>query len=74
MKSSPFHSFTSLDTATLAAVTLGETVLARAAKRAKIPFDVNQAHSAGYDAERTAELFCYMVNQVSSRLPLFNVL
>lgn len=64
MKSVPFHSFTSFDTATLAAVFLGETVLAKAMRRAHIPFDVNQAHSAIYDAERTAELFCYMVNRV----------
>lgn len=60
----PFHSFTSFDTATLSGVMLGETVLARAARSAKIPFDVNQAHSAIYDAQRTAELFCYLVNQI----------
>lgn len=58
----PFHSFTSFDTATLAGVVLGETVLARALKAAKIPFDITQAHSAIYDAERTADLFCYMLN------------
>ncbi len=58
----PFHSFTTFDTATLAAVTLGETVLARAVRRANIQFDVSQAHSAIYDAERTADLFCYVVN------------
>jgi ribonuclease T len=58
----PFHAFTTLDTATLSAVALGETVLARALKRARIPFDIQQAHSAIYDAERTAELFCYIVN------------
>jgi ribonuclease T len=62
---SPFHSFTTFDTATLAGVVLGETVLARAVRCAKIPFDINQAHTAIYDAERTAELFCYMVNRVS---------
>lgn len=62
---SPFHSFTTFDTATLSAVALGETVLARAARAAKIPFDINQAHSAVYDAERTAELFCYIVNRLS---------
>lgn len=62
--SNPFHSFTSFDTATLAGVVLGETVLARAVRAAGIPFDVNQAHSAIYDAERTAELFCYLVNKV----------
>lgn len=58
----PLHSFTTFDTATLAAVALGETVLARASRAAKIPFDVALAHSAIYDAERTAELFCYIAN------------
>lgn len=59
----PFHSFTTLDTATLSAIYFAETVLAKALKKAKIPFDVNQAHSAIYDAEKTADLFCYLVNQ-----------
>ncbi|HSW69491.1 MAG TPA: ribonuclease T [Gammaproteobacteria bacterium] len=58
----PFHSFTTLDTATLAAVALGETVLAKAMRAAKIPFDIEKAHCAAYDAEKTAELFCYIVN------------
>jgi ribonuclease T len=61
-KKVPYHSFTTFDTATLAAVFLGETVLAKALRAANIPFDINQAHSAQYDAEHTAELFCYMVN------------
>ncbi len=64
VKTSPFHSFTSFDTATLAGVTLGETVLAKALRKANIPFDVEKAHSAIYDAEKTAELFCYMVNRM----------
>jgi len=59
----PFHTFTTLDTASLSAVALGETVLARAARRARIPFDIQKAHSAIYDAERTAELFCYIANK-----------
>jgi ribonuclease T len=59
----PFHTFTTLDTATLSAVLLGETVLARALRRARIPFDVNKAHSAIYDAEKTAQLFCHLVNK-----------
>ncbi len=63
IKYHPFHTFTTFDTAALAALTLGETVLARAARRARISFDINQAHSAIYDTERTAELFCYMVNK-----------
>ncbi|MGB6977222.1 MAG: ribonuclease T [Gammaproteobacteria bacterium] len=58
----PFHSFTTFDTAGLAGVALGETVLARAARTAGIAFDREKAHSAIYDAERTAELFCYIVN------------
>lgn len=59
----PFHTFTTFDTASLSAVALGETVLARATKRARIAFDIQQAHSAIYDAERTAELFCYIANR-----------
>lgn len=59
---SPFHSFTCFDTATLGGVALGETVLARALRAAGIPFDVSRAHSAAYDAERTAELFCFIAN------------
>lgn len=60
----PFHTFTTLDTASLSAVALGETVLARAARRARIPFDIEKAHSAIYDAERTAELFCFLANRL----------
>jgi ribonuclease T len=59
----PFHTFTTFDTASLSAVALGETVLAKATRRAHIPFDIQQAHSAIYDAERTAELFCYIANR-----------
>ena len=58
-----FHRFTIFDTATLSALAFGETVLATAAAHAKIEFDMKQAHSALYDAERTAELFCYIVNR-----------
>ena len=59
---SPFHSFTCFDTATLAALMYGQTVLAKAMKAAKIPFNTNEAHSAIYDAEKTADLFCTMLN------------
>jgi len=58
----PFHPFTSIDTASLAAVAYGHTVLSEACARAAIDFDPDQAHSALYDAERTAELFCAIVN------------
>jgi ribonuclease T len=63
-RSAPFHSFTSFDTATLSGAALGETVLARAVRAARIPFDIEKAHCASYDAEKTAELFCYIVNKV----------
>lgn len=62
IKKSPFHSFTSFDTATLSAAAFGQTVLARAMEKAKIPFDAKEAHSALYDAEKTAELFCKIIN------------
>ena len=62
-KQNPFHPFTSFDTATLAGVALGHTVLAVAVKRAGIEFNVQYAHSALYDATKTAELFCWVVNK-----------
>lgn len=58
----PFHSFTCFDTATIGGLMYGQTVLAKAAQAAKVPFDVREAHSAIYDAEKTADLFCVMVN------------
>lgn len=58
----PFHKFTCMDTATLGGLAYGETVLARIMRRAKIAFNKNEAHSAIYDAEKTAELFCKIVN------------
>ena len=59
----PFHAFTCFDTATLAGLMYGQTVLAKAMKAAGIPFDANEAHSAIYDAEKTAALFCKMMNK-----------
>lgn len=61
--SSPFHAFTCFDTATLAGVFYGQTVLAKAMQHAKVDFNSNEAHSAIYDAEKTAVLFCAMLNQ-----------
>nr|MBA2656815.1 ribonuclease T [Tatlockia sp.] len=61
---SPFHAFTCFDTATLAGIFYGQTVLAKAVKAAGISFDPNEAHSAIYDAEKTAGLFCAMLNDL----------
>jgi ribonuclease T len=63
LKRSPFHPFASFDTATLAGLAIGHTVLAKACKMAGIDFDNKEAHSALYDTERTAELFCHIVNR-----------
>ena len=63
----PWHRFTTFDTATIGAVWCGEPVLARAVTRVGLAFDVQEAHSALYDAERTAALFCKVVNGVDRR-------
>lgn len=67
IKRNPFHPFSFIDTASLAAVAYGHTVLSEACGRAHIPFDPDLAHSALYDAERTAELFCAVVNDWNGR-------
>ncbi|HEB57814.1 MAG TPA: ribonuclease T [Gammaproteobacteria bacterium] len=64
----PFHSFSTFDTATLGGLAYGQTVLARIAAAAGIKWDTSKAHSASYDAERTAEIFCAIVNQWDEKL------
>ena len=63
LKRNPFHPFSCFDTVSLAGLAYGQTVLARAAEAAGLPWNTNEAHSAIYDAERTAELFCIIVNR-----------
>lgn len=63
IKRNPFHPFSSFDTATMGGLAYGQTVLARAAQAAGIQWENDRAHSASYDAERTAELFCNIVNR-----------
>jgi len=63
IKRNPFHPFSCFDTATLCGVAYGQTVLARAAIAAGLGWDETQAHSASYDAEMTADLFCDVVNR-----------
>ncbi|AWX15469.1 ribonuclease T [Mergibacter septicus] len=75
LKRNPFHPFSSFDTATLAGFMFGQTVLCKACEMAGLEFDLHQAHSALYDTEKTAELFCLMVNrlkEVGGFLPLFS--
>lgn len=61
-KRNPFHPFSTFDTVTLSAMAYGQTVLARGCKMAGLGWDSEQAHSALYDAEKTADLFCRVVN------------
>jgi ribonuclease T len=63
IKRSPFHPFSCFDTATLSGLALGQTVLAKACQTAGIEFSNSEAHSAAYDAEKTADLFCLIVNR-----------
>lgn len=67
IKRNPFHPFSTFDTVSLAGLAYGQTVLARAAEAAGIEWESDRAHSAAYDAERTAELFCAIVNQWDGR-------
>ncbi|MCC8999192.1 MAG: ribonuclease T [Candidatus Contendobacter sp.] len=63
IKRNPFHPFSSFDTVSLAGLAYGQTVLARALQAAGLHWDEREAHSAIYDVERTAELFCQIVNR-----------
>ena len=63
IKRSPFHPFVSFDTTTLSGLALGQTVLAKACIAAGLEFNNSEAHSALYDTEKTAELFCFIVNK-----------
>lgn len=63
IKRNPFHPFSTFDTATLSGLVYGQTVLAKAAQAAGLEWDGDQAHSAIYDAEQTAKLFCGIVNR-----------
>ncbi len=65
IKRNPFHPFSCFDTATLCGVAFGQTVLSRAAIAAGMEWDETRAHSASYDAEITADLFCDVVNRYS---------
>ncbi|UAJ66320.1 ribonuclease T [Candidatus Schneideria nysicola] len=63
LQNNPFHPFSTFDTAALSGLVFGQTVLAKACAAAGITFHTSFAHSALYDTERTAELFCELVNR-----------
>jgi ribonuclease T len=58
----PFHQFSTIDTVSLSALYYGETVLAKAMRVANIEWDDAEAHSALYDTQKTAEIFCQIFN------------
>jgi ribonuclease T len=62
-KRNPFHPFSCFDTVSFGGLAYGQTVLSKAVLAAGLSFDSREAHSAVYDAERTAELFCRVVNR-----------
>jgi ribonuclease T len=63
LKKNPFHPFSTFDTATLGGLAYQQTVLAKAAQAAGLHWENDKAHSALYDAEKTAELFCKIINR-----------
>lgn len=69
IKRNPFHPFSAFDTATLGGLAYGQTVLSKALAAAGIEFNADDAHSAIYDAEVTAKLFCKIVNSYDFTLP-----
>jgi ribonuclease T len=69
IKRNPFHPFSTFDTVSLAGLAYGQTVLSRAARSAGLEWDSNEAHSAIYDTEQTARLFCTIVNRWQTLSP-----
>jgi len=63
IKRNPLHPFSVFDTVSLAGLMYGQTVLSKAAQAAGIEWDNSSAHSALYDTQKTAELFCNIVNK-----------
>lgn len=63
IKRNPFHPFSTFDTVTLSGLAFGQTVLSKAVEAAGLEWDCAHAHSAYYDAEQTAALFCMIVNR-----------
>lgn len=73
IKRNPFHPFSTFDTVTLSGLAYGQTVLSRAAVAAGLEWNEKEAHSARYDAEQTALIFCDIVNKWNECSDLFNV-
>ena len=62
IKKSPFHSFSVLDTVSLGALATNQTVLAKICESLNVEYDSKEAHSAAYDSDVTAKVFCKIIN------------
>ena len=65
IKKSPFHPFSVFDTVSIGGIFTGQTVLARVAQELGFEYENDLAHSAAYDAEITAKVFCKILNEIS---------
>ena len=66
IKKTPFHKFSVIDTVSLGVLETGQTVLARICDELDINYDNDEAHSAAYDSNVTAKVFCSIVNKFDS--------
>jgi len=69
IKRNPFHPFSTFDTVSLGGLAYGQTVLAKAAITSGMDWNGRSAHSAIYDAKKTAELFCGIINTWEQNCP-----
>ncbi len=69
IKRNPFHPFSTFDTVSLSGLAFGQTVLAKAARAAGLSWDNSEAHTAVYDTQKTAQLFCTIINQWHQYIP-----
>ena len=65
IKRSPFHPFSVFDTVSIGGIFTGQTVLARVAKELGFDYENELAHSASYDSEITAKVFCKILNKIN---------
>ncbi len=63
VKRNPFHPFSCFDTVSFCGLAFGQTVLAKSAAAAGMAWDTAEAHSALYDTQMTADLFCTVINR-----------
>ncbi len=67
IKRNPFHAFSVFDTCTLGGAVYGQTVMSLAAQAAGLEWNEDRAHSALYDAQCCAQLFCEAVNRINNQ-------